>query len=379
MRIALVHSFYNSANPSGENAMVLEQARALSEAGHVVTIVARHTDDESKRLLYPLASALRVATGIGGDPSRELAEFEPDVVHVHNLFPNFGTRWLDAWPGPLVATVHNYRYACANAVLLRDGDWCTDCPDGRPSSAVRHGCYRGSPIASVPLAIANRKGVEANPVVRRADRLVVLSPVAAELFTRFAAPVERMRLVPNFTADLHHGSTPTPAAERFLAVGRLSAEKGFARLIAEWPAGRPLDIVGSASADAAVSLPDHPDVRMLGAIENAAWRGTLERYTAMVVPSYGPEGAVPLVAIEAWEGSVPVVTRHASGLGRYVDQTGAGAQYDSAASLSAALDAVTGAGQALRDHVRGVYEATFTEPAWQAAITGVYSEAIASR
>lgn len=379
MRIALVHSFYNSANPSGENAMVLEQARALAEAGHEVTVISRHTDEESKRMLYPLESAVRVATGIGGDPSRELAAFGPDVVHVHNLFPNLGTRWLAGWPGPIVATVHNYRYACANAVLLRDGGWCTECPDGRTVSAVRHGCYRGSAVASIPLAIANRKGIRANPVVRRADRLVVLSPTAAELLTRFGAPVGRLRLVPNFTAALHERSTSVPAVERFLSVGRLSAEKGFAELIEDWPAGRPLDIIGHASVDAAVALPPHPDVRMLGAIENATWRRTLGQYTAMVVPSYGPEGAVPLVAIEAWEGSVPVVTRSDSGLGRYVGQTGTGAAYESASTLPRALDAAASAGQTLRDHVRAVYLRTFTEPTWQAAMTDVYCEAIASR
>ena len=49
---------------------------------------------------------------------------------MHNLFPNFGTRWLKTWSGPLVTTLHNYRYACVNALLLRDNAWCTECPDG---------------------------------------------------------------------------------------------------------------------------------------------------------------------------------------------------------------------------------------------------------
>lgn len=379
MRIALVHSFYASTNPSGENATVLEQARALQDAGHEVAIIARHTDEQSRSPVYPIASALRVSTGRGDSPVDELARFRPDVVHVHNLFPNFGTTWVDQWPGPLVATLHNYRYACANAVLLRDGSWCTKCPDGRPLSAVRHGCYRSSPIASIPLALANRRGLGANPVIQRADRLVVLSPVAQGLFTRFGAAAERQRLVPNFTRQLHASATPHPSREAYLTVGRLTAEKGFAGLIDSWPSGRPLDIIGSASEDAAVVLPPHDDVRLIGALDNATWRSTLARYTAMVVPSAGPEGAVPLVAIEAWEAGVPVVTPSASGLGSYVAGTGTGRTYDSPASLTAALEHVAAAGQGLRDRSREVYEATFTESAWVDRILGVYSEAAASR
>ena len=38
-------------------------------------------------------SALTVATGRGPDAEAELAAFAPDVVHVHNTFPTWGTLW----------------------------------------------------------------------------------------------------------------------------------------------------------------------------------------------------------------------------------------------------------------------------------------------
>lgn len=132
MKIAVVHSFYTAGKPSGENALVRDQVRALGAAGHTVELFAAHTDELARDPLYPLRAAARVASGRGNSPLARLREFAPDVVHVHNLFPNFGRSWVRHWVGPLVATLHNYRPMCAAATLYRAGAVCTSCPDGDP-------------------------------------------------------------------------------------------------------------------------------------------------------------------------------------------------------------------------------------------------------
>ena len=63
-----------------------------------------------------------VALGRGFHPTEELRWFRPDVVHVHNLFPNFSTGWLARCPTPVVATLHNFRSVRANGLLFRSGD-----------------------------------------------------------------------------------------------------------------------------------------------------------------------------------------------------------------------------------------------------------------
>src|SRR5919205_1422355 len=112
LRIALVHSFYGST-VSGENAAVVAQADALRRAGHDVLLVAARTDELEGSRFYRLRAGLRVASGRGTSPLEALRAFEPDVVHVHNLFPNFSTNWLRAVDAFVVATVHNYRPMCA--------------------------------------------------------------------------------------------------------------------------------------------------------------------------------------------------------------------------------------------------------------------------
>jgi glycosyltransferase involved in cell wall biosynthesis len=128
-RIAIVHSFYSHRTPSGENVVVQAQVDALREAGHDVELVAQCAEEREARRSYPLEAAATAASGIGPSPVRQLQRFGPDVVHVHNLFPNFGTRWLRRWRGPLVATLHNFRPVCSNGYLFRDGHVCTLCID----------------------------------------------------------------------------------------------------------------------------------------------------------------------------------------------------------------------------------------------------------
>ena len=139
MKIALVHSFYRSG-PSGENAVVELQAAALSRAGHEVTVVSRSTDSLMARPLYSLEAAYRVITGRGANPLKELELLGPDVVHVHNLFPNFGDRWMFAARQPIVVTQHNFRSVCAAGILWRDGSPCELCPTVGTHHAVRNGC-----------------------------------------------------------------------------------------------------------------------------------------------------------------------------------------------------------------------------------------------
>ena len=62
---------------------------------------ATPTSEEQSRL-YPVRSGPSVASGRGAEPGAGAAWVPPDVVHVHNLFPNWGTRWLGEWSGPVV-------------------------------------------------------------------------------------------------------------------------------------------------------------------------------------------------------------------------------------------------------------------------------------
>ncbi|WP_327190133.1 glycosyltransferase family 4 protein [Streptomyces xinghaiensis] len=380
-RVALVHSFYSSRRPSGENAAVLDQAEALRAAGHDVTLVAAHTDALETERGYTLRAAVRVATGRGRSPLAELRRLGPDVVHVHNLFPNFATDWLDRWPGAVVATLHNYRPVCAAATLFRDGKTCTACPDGDRWTGLRHGCYRGRRGATLPLTWAGRHGAAAHPLLRRAERLVALSERSRDLYQRFGVPPEKLALVPNFVAPgspgTGPGGLPAAPAARWVYAGRLSEEKGILPLLRNWPESEPLDVIGSGPLESACREVAPGAVRLLGPLPRQEVAARLPRYTGLVFPSVCPESATALVCQEALAAGVPVLALAGSAAADSVRRDGTGAVYGASGELPHALVTARERFPLLREHCRRVHAERYSARSWAAGIEAVYAQALA--
>ncbi|WP_051371613.1 glycosyltransferase family 4 protein, partial [Streptomyces sp. 142MFCol3.1] len=381
LRVALVHSFYSSQRPSGENSAVLDQAQALRDAGHEVKLIAARTDALESEPGYALRAAVRVATGRGRSPLAGLHDFRPDVVHVHNLFPNFGTAWLHRWPGALVATLHNYRPACAAATLFRAGAVCTACPDGDRWAGLRHGCYRGTRSTTLPLAWAGRQGTAADPLLRRADRLVTLCERSRELYLRFGAPPHKLTLVPNFVGSVpaarsQDATPPQGAGARWVYVGRLSQEKGILALLRSWPQSEPLDVIGSGPLESACRQAAPAGVRLLGPLSRQEVAARLARYTGLVFPGVCPESATPLVCQEALAAGVPVLALAGSAAADSVRAEGTGALYSSAAQLPLALRSAREHFPGLRERCRRVHAERYGVRAWTTATQAVYAQAL---
>jgi hypothetical protein len=124
--------------------------------------------------------------------AREIAEFAPDVVHVHNFYPLLTPSIYDACREagvPVVQTLHNYRTVCANGLLMRQGAPCEDCIGGSPWQAVLHGCYRESRPASAALARMIATHRRRRTWQTKVDRFIALSEFSKSRFkARARAP-----------------------------------------------------------------------------------------------------------------------------------------------------------------------------------------------
>ncbi|WP_208899720.1 glycosyltransferase family 4 protein [Streptomyces incarnatus] len=374
MKIAVVHSFYTAGKPSGENALVRDQVRALGAAGHDVELFAAHTDELARDPFYPLRAAARVASGRGNSPLAALRAYAPDVVHVHNLFPNFGRSWVRHWTGPLVATLHNYRPMCAAATLYRAGAVCTRCPDGDSWASLRYGCYRDSRAATLPLAWAGRRGIGADPLLARADRLVLNSRLSQRTYRRAGLPAERLTLVPNFVDAPGPGEDQGGDTGRWLVAARLSAEKGVLELLRQWPDHEPLDVIGDGELLAECRAAAPASVRFLGQLDRAELCRRMPSWRGLIFPSRWYE-VQPCVQIEALAAGLPTLAFEGSSVAESVREHGTGlvTQWDE--PLAPVLQEAAARFPSLRAHCRQVYADHYTERAWLSRITGVYEEA----
>lgn len=370
MKIAVVHSYYSSNTPSGENAVVDMQVEALRQAGHTVRLLSVQTDELRTRRFYTLQSAANVALGLGYDPLPELSSFDPDIVHIHNLFPNIGTSWLDAWQGPIVATMHNFRPMCASGNLFRAGETCTLCPSHGQHHGVLHRCYKGSAVATLPLAIRNRGGLLHDAVLKRADRVIFLSSRSRESYVGFGFPSERAEVLPNFV-ETSAAATEAPESRSWVYAGRLSADKGIADLVDVWPDDEVLDIFGDGPEMANLRSKSSPQVKIHGAVPRNEVLKAVRSAKGVVISSLWAEG-LPTIYLEALAAGVPVLARAGNSAADDVRNSGCGVVFTELSKLQPALLALIDD----REHLSKVASARFvemyTKQAWVRRIEPLY-------
>lgn len=377
MRIALVHSFYSSDSPSGENTTVLAQAAALTAAGHKVALFAKSTDIEQTSRLYTLRAAVNAAGLAGPSPVVELKEFNPDIVHIHNLFPNYGTEWIRDWQGPVVTTLHNYRTVCASGIMWRSGHDCSLCLDSTSMNAIVHRCYRASALASVPLAFSTRRGGRKSRLLNSSSVVVTLNYKSSEMFSRIVGPGVRVECVPNFAAKVEDYPVVARAWNRWVFVGRLTEEKGIAWLLLHWPASEQLLVVGSGPLEKMVrETADNSGgaIQFAGRLNSDDLSVELRKCAGIVIPSAWSEG-IPTVALEALQAGASVVISSHCASAEELTSNNAGAIFEvegTGGSLQQAIQSVQERRESADKFARDLYEGSFSERRWVDRMVGIY-------
>jgi glycosyltransferase involved in cell wall biosynthesis len=295
---------------------------------------------------------------------------------VHNLFPNFGTRWLTTWTGPVVATLHNFRPVCANGLLFRDGHYCEECPTSSKLAAVRYGCYHGSRAASIPLALRNARGPARNVVLDRADALISLSEQAADHYRRLTQLDLPIHVIPN-GVDVPSPERAPESNGRWVVVSRLTPEKGVHELVEIWPKDEVLDVIGAGPQASSIAALGRPSVRMLGARTRADIQHELPSYLGLVFPSRCLE-MQPTVLVETLAAGTPVVALTGSAGAALID-AGAGLTYTDGGSLANALTMIRAGRTDFGVCARDLYLRRFRRSTWVDSLIQLYASAIAAR
>lgn len=344
--VLLIHERYRIR--AGEDAVFDAELGLLEARGHRVESLVIDNDAipddpglaQMARLGLETVWSFRAASLL----KRRLDAQTFDIVHVHNSFPLlspsiYGVARRSG--AAVVQTIHNYRPLCPAATLFRDGKPCEDCVGlALPVPSVIHGCYRGSRVQTLPVAVmlATHRVMR---TWRHVDALIALTEFAATKLADGGLPRARIHVKPNFvSADPGERGG---VGDGFLFVGRLAPEKGIGTLI---DAARFVDrgvtirIAGDGPEQDRLSAAAvrHDALRPLGRLDRTEVQREIERCRALIFPSLWYEG-LPMVILEAFAAGVPVIAARLGAATTLVRDGETGLTYEpgDAAGLAACL------------------------------------------
>lgn len=337
MRVLLIHNFYQQ--PGGEDAVFTRETALLREKGVDVETLTFTNDQfdgtlsgnlrSSAKALYNPESARRTKDVID--------RFQPDIVHVHNLFYTASVAVIRAAKQrgvPVVMTLHNFRLVCVNGLLMREGKVpCETCLSQTiPLAGIRHACFRDSVLQSAQLSLTTTLA-KFTGIWRRVDRFVVMTDFVRQKFLASSLNLrpDQIMVKPNSVPDSGMAD-PALRQDWFLYVGRLSAEKGIDVLLnAVQKDPFPLKIIGSGPLEPLVQqvAATQPGVTYAGWQDRPAVTEAMKTCRALLVPSVCYEAALPLVVLEAFATGTPVICSNQGNLRQIGADRPAGALFES--------------------------------------------------
>lgn len=375
MKVLIVHSRYKNGVLSGENKAVQDQIDCLRASGHDVEEFIISSEDHDGKLANKMKLGFTVATGFGPSPLRAISDFKPDIVHIHNLFPNFGTAWIEEYDGPIIATVHNFRLFCAAGTLFRNGEECTLCPSGNKTQAIKNKCYRNSRVATFPLFVRSTLPIEKSYLSNSRVTPVFLSRRVLDTYESFGFFNANSKIVPNFTFQTTR-SNVCESPSGWVFAGRLSPEKGILELMNHWPRGESLRVYGDGPLLDQVLKSQNNYIKYGGVLTPEQVAGTIQKAHGLIVPSIWREGAFPLVAQEAYSVGRPIVCLPNNSLADEVALGGGGVCIPNLTLLSEALQQIKSHADSYQRLVEKSYNARYAPSVWLKGIESVYNERI---
>jgi len=332
MKILQVHNYYRQYG--GEDVVVSAEKALLKENGHEVKLYSLHNDQVdtikkislSKKTIWNHESYQEI--------SNLIAEYNPDVIHVHNTFPLISPSVYYAASDsnvPVVQTLHNYRFLCPASTFYRNGEVCEKCLGCKlPWPGVLHACYRNSysasGVTSIMLYYHNLKKTYSKKI----DLFISMTNFGKNKFIEGGLPGEKIVVKPHFIEDdLGKGVGKGGFA---LYVGRLTEEKGIKTLLKTWEdenVNYPLKIIGDGPLSDSVKKASNKNqfINWLGFCEREKVLEMMGEATFLVVPSEWYE-TFGLIVIEAFSKGTPVLVSDIGAVGELVDQGRTGYKFE---------------------------------------------------
>jgi len=304
-----LHNVYRE--PGGEDSVVVQEKALLEARGHQVELFSVNNNSFSGVLrTVSIACGSVYSRKSRALVGQKIASFEPDVVHVHNFFPQLSPSVYYAClkcQVPVVQTLHNFRLICPNALLFRKGKPCENCIGMSFAwPGVVHACYRNSHVGTAVVAAMLAAHRISNTWMDAVHAFIALSNFARRRFIAGGVPESRLFVKPNVV--MPDPSIGLRSGGYAIFIGRLSAEKGIETLLSAWAQlpGRKLKIVGDGPMRSVVEKSDLRNIEFFGQRPVHEVLKLLGAAEFLIFPSQCYEN-FPRVIVEAFAKGVPVL------------------------------------------------------------------------
>ena len=313
--ILLIHNYYQSHAPSGEDKVFEEDERLLRARGHRITSFTRQSDAINE--FSPIKKAsLMWQISWSRESYRAVEKLvrneKPDIVHICNTFPLISPSVYFACRKhgvPVVQTIQNYRLFCAAGSFFREDRICEECLEFSEARAVKYGCYRNSRLLTLPLVFMQCFHKKIGTWSKYVDVYIAGTEFSKRKLIQAGLPEERVSIKPNFFVSL-----PEPSYENdnyAIFLGRLSVEKGVRTLLTAWRELHdiPLKILGDGVLRKEVEVAANnanSAIEFLGYCSHEECLNVMKRARFLVMPSEWYE-AFPMTIREAFACGKPVV------------------------------------------------------------------------
>lgn len=389
MRILMVHTHYRE--PGGEDVVFETEASLLESYGHDVYREEYSNDAIPDTPSMRDSVRLAIGTAWSGQSHERIrqviTEFQPDVAHFHNTFPQVPPsvyRHCRRAGVAVVQTLHNHRMLCPSATFYREGSTCTECLGRRLAwPGIVHACYRGSRAMTAVSALTHASHRLLGTWARDVDVYIALSQHSRNFFIQGGLPAESLVIKPNFL--ISDAGVGAHSGDNAIFVGRLADGKGLQTLLEAWENVDPgfrLKIIGDGPLAPMVqrAATHNSNVEWLGRRPQDDVMGLIGDASLLVFPSEWHE-TFGRTIVEAFSRGTPVLAADLGAPRELVQSGVTGVHFEAGnpkdlAERASCLYQDPDQMRAMGVNARAVYESEFTAERNYHQLMDIYDTAI---
>ena len=329
MRILQVHNHYQQYG--GEDAVVKAEGELLKSQGEEVFLYERSNaeiQNQNPFRQFQTFTHLSFSSQSYREIKKILREIKPDICHVYNTFFMITPAVYQACAEdevPVVQSLYNYRWMCANAIFLREGKNCEECLEHSRLRAIQHGCYKNSRFMTA-IVVRMQNDNWKNKIFGQPSAYITATEFTKRKYTQAGIPAEKILVKPHFM-DVSREERQENQRHA-LYIGRISEEKGIRVLLKAWRNFKdvPLKIIGQGPLLDEVRntvRQENLNAEVLGYCSDEDYIRCLKSSKFVVVPSICHDN-FPRTIVEAYAYGVPVIGSDLDGIREYIKEKKSG-------------------------------------------------------